>query len=106
MALNVSTEVRGDVVKIALEGELDASVSQIFKEAVEKAAQQKPKRLVLLAGKLSFMASAGLRILIFAKQKMGADTEIYVIGAQGPVLSTLKMSGFDRSVYIKDVYID
>ena len=83
MALKVSTEVKGDVIKISLEGELDASVSQIFKEAVEKAAQQRPKRLILLAGKLGFMASAGLRVLIFAKQKMGADVEIYVGGING-----------------------
>jgi anti-anti-sigma factor len=106
MALNVTSEKVGDVIKIALEGELDASVAQAFKQAVEKAAQDKPRRLVLLMEKLAFMASAGLRILIFAKQKMGAGVDIYVIGAQGPVLSTLKMSGFDRSVYIKDAYVD
>jgi len=106
MALNVSTESSGDVVKITLDGELDASVSGVFREAVEKAAVQKPKRLVMFMDKLAFMASAGLRILIFAKQKMGADVQIYVVGAQGPVLKTLQMSGFDRAVYLKDAYTD
>ncbi|MDD4872496.1 MAG: STAS domain-containing protein [Kiritimatiellae bacterium] len=106
MALNISMDVNNGVAKIVLEGEVDASVSDKFKEAVEKAARQKPNRLVMFMDKLTFMASAGLRILIFAKQKMGADVNIYVIGASGPVLNTLKMSGFDRSVYVQASYVD
>ena len=106
MALTITTNVANGVAKITLDGELDASVSGKFKDAVEAVAQQKPGRLVIFLDKLTFMASAGLRILIFAKQKMGADVGIYAIGAQGPVLSTLKMSGFDRSIYLKDAYVD
>lgn len=106
MALNISTDVNNGVAKIVLEGELDASVSGKFKEAVEQAAQNRPRRLVIFMEKLTFMASAGLRILIFAKQKMGADVSIYVIGAGGPVLNTLKMSGFDRAVYVQASYVD
>jgi hypothetical protein len=50
------------------------------------------------------MASAGLRVLIFARQKMGAGVSLYVIGSHGPVLNTLKMSGFHHSVYLQDAY--
>ena len=50
-------------------------------------------------GELEFMASAGLRVLIFARQKMGAGVSLYVIGSHGPVLNTLKMSGFHHSVH-------
>jgi anti-anti-sigma factor len=52
------------------------------------------------------MASAGLRVIVFAKQKMGQDVSIYVVGATGPVLNTLQMSGFDRAVYLRDSYQD
>jgi anti-anti-sigma factor len=51
---------------------------------------------------LSFMASAGLRVLIFAKQKMGETVGITLIGCQAPVRSTLEMSGFHHSVYLQD----
>ena len=74
------------------------------RSAIEKVAAAKPKRLVLFMSELTFMASAGLRVLIFARQKMGAGVALYVIGAQGPVLSTLTMSGFHHSVHLQDIY--
>ena len=105
MALNITT-VKGGIAKITLDGELDAGVALKFKEAVEAVASPKPEKLVIFMDKLAFMASAGLRILIFAKQKMGPDVGIYAVGAKGPVLNTLKMSGFDRSIYLRDAWVD
>lgn len=106
MALNVTVEEKNGVAKITLEGELDASVAEKFKQTVEQAAAMKPTKVVLLMDKLAFMASAGLRVLIFAKQKMGESVGIYVIGAQGPVLKTIQMSGFHHSVYLQDSYTE
>lgn len=104
MAFTSTLEMENDVAKITLAGELDASVAGQFKETIEQAAGQKPSRLVLYMNDLAFLASAGLRVLIFAKQKMGAGVDIYVVGSQGPVLGTLEMSGFHHSVYIQDAY--
>ena len=104
MALNISIEEGPDEAIIKLSGELDAATAPQFKESIEKVAAAKPKRLVLFMSDLTFMASAGLRVLIFARQKMGAGVALYVIGAQGPVLSTLKMSGFHHSVHLQDTY--
>lgn len=92
------------IVKITLAGDLDASTAQSFKEVVEKAAAAKPKRLILMMQKLDFMASAGLRILMFAKQKMGADTDIYMVGTQEMVKGTIKKTGFDQAVIMLDKY--
>ena len=50
------------------------------------------------------MASAGLRALIFARQKMGSGVSLYVIDNHGPVLSILTMSGFHHSVQLQDAY--
>lgn len=104
MAFSVSVETESDVVKMTLAGELDASTAPQFQGAIEQAAAAHPKRLVLFTEELSFLASAGLRVLIFAKQKLGADVDIHVIAPQEAVLGTLEMSGFDQSVYIEDAY--
>lgn len=104
MAFDVSMEKVNDDVRITLKGELDASVAGQFKEAIENASAQNPQRLVLLMEQLEFMASAGLRVLIFAKQKMGTNVAIYIIGSKGPVRNTLEMSGFHQSVYLQDTF--
>jgi anti-anti-sigma factor len=104
MGFNISVERGQGEATIKLSGELDAAVAPQFKEAIEKVAEAKPQRLVLLMDGLEFMASAGLRVLIFARQKMGPGVSLYVVGSRGPVLNTLKMSGFHHSVYLQDTY--
>jgi len=106
MAFNSAIEVANNVAKITLTGDLDASSAVAFKETIEKAAASNPTRLVLFMKDLDFMASAGLRVLVFAKQKMGTGVNIYLIAPQPPVLSSLEMSGFQNSVYIQDSYTD
>lgn len=104
MGFSISVEDGQGEATITLAGELDAAAAPQFKEAIEKVAEAKPQRLILLMDQLEFMASAGLRVLIFARQKMGAGVSLYVIGSRGPVLNTLKMSGFHHSVYLQDTY--
>jgi anti-anti-sigma factor len=106
MVFSAKLDSDGDTAKITLNGELDSAVAGEFKDVIEKAAEANPQKLVLFLSELSFMASAGLRVIIFAKQKMGANVNIYVIGATGPVLNTLQMSGFDQAVFIQDSYSD
>ena len=89
-----------EIAKITLSGELDASTAPDFRDQVEKATATSIKRLILDMSNLEYMASAGLRILIYAKQKIGMDTDFYVVSPQEPVLHTLTMTGFDQSVFI------
>lgn len=104
MAFSAELEMIDGIAKIALSGELDASTANTFKEEVEKAAVPDLKHLVLLMQDLEYMASAGLRVLIFAKQKMGTNVDIYIISPQETVLDTLVKTGYDQSVIIQDRY--
>jgi anti-anti-sigma factor len=104
MAFDATLETTNGIAKIKLSGELDASSAPSFKTAVEKAAAENPKRLVLLMEELDYMASAGLRVLIFAKQKMGADADIYIVAPQEMVLDTIQKTGYDQSVIVLNEY--
>jgi anti-sigma B factor antagonist len=104
VAFNANLEITGAIAKITLSGELDASVAPAFRAEIEKAVEQQPKHLVLLMQDLEYIASAGLRVLIFAKQKMGADVDVYAIAPQEQVRDTLEMTGFHHSLQILDEY--
>ena len=101
MPLEMTSSTDGKTARLTLGGELDGASAPSVRDAVDKALQSKPERLVLVLEKLSFMASAGLRILIFAKQKQ-ANLKIYLVKPQETVVDTLKKTGFYQSVYIVD----
>jgi anti-anti-sigma factor len=92
------------VAKITLSGKLDASNAGEFQELINQAAAKGIKRLALLLEGLTFMASAGLRTLVFAKQKLGSSVDIYVVAAQEQVVDTIKMTGLEYAVIMVDSY--
>ncbi len=105
MSFNVTLEMIDDKIgKITLAGELDASVAPLFREQIEKVVEAKAQKLVLILRDLTYMSSAGLRTLIFAKQKMGANTDVFIVSAQPSILETLELTGFDKSVILLNEY--
>ena len=101
MALDIKSAVDANSARIALTGELDGSTAPALREAVDKALSGKPAQLVLQVEKLTFMASAGLRILIFAKQKQ-PNLKIYLVKPQPSIVDTLHKTGFYDGVYVTD----
>jgi anti-sigma B factor antagonist len=104
MAFNLTSENINGIAKITLIGELDAASAGYFRDEIELVAAGSPRRLVLFTDGLTYMASAGLRALVFAKQKMGPSVDIYLIQVQEPVRETLEMTGFLHSVILLETY--
>jgi anti-anti-sigma factor len=97
--LEINSSIEGKTARLRLAGEVDAASAPGVRDEVEKLLQNRPERLVLLVENLTFMASAGLRILIFAKQKQ-PDLKVYVVSARETIVDTLQKTGFYQSVYI------
>jgi anti-anti-sigma factor len=104
MIFEAKFEMRDSIALITLSGELDAATAPEFREKVEEAAAHKAKRLALLMNDLEYMASAGLRVMIFAKQTLGPGVDVYIVGAQESVLETIEMTGFHHGVILRDSY--
>lgn len=104
MAFTSQFELHNDTGFITLAGELDRTSAGAFQKDVEQAAAAQVQRLVLRMEALTYMASAGLRVLVFAKQKMGAGVDIYMVGATEEVAGTIKATGFDKSVIMVETY--
>ena len=101
MPLDIKSSVEGTTARLTLAGQLDGASAPAVRAKVEELLAQKLDRLVLLLDDLSFMASAGLRIIIFAKQRQ-PQMRIYVIRPQEPIVETLRKTGFHDAVYIQD----
>jgi anti-anti-sigma factor len=104
MALTVTTNISDQATEITLAGELDAATAPLFQAELEKAAASKPRHLVLRVRNLEYMASAGVRMLIFAKQKLGRGVDVYVIAPQESVLETIRRTGLQNSLIVQDEY--
>ena len=104
MESKCSVECLGNLAKITLCGSLDANNATAFQEELKKLIGANIDRIVFYAKDLIYISSAGLRAIIFAKQKIGAHANVYLIAAQDAVLNIVKMSGLDNFMFIQDTY--
>lgn len=88
----------GGEVDVKLVGRLDASVAPELHSKMAEMQGQDIKKVTFDVKELEYIASAGLRVIIFAKQKLGADTEIFMKDASEEVRSVIEMTGCDNFV--------
>lgn len=106
MEFKYSVELKDKVAKINLSGRLDAANAPVFSEEIKKLVGQDFNKIVFFLKDLEYVSSAGLRVLVFAKQKMGASTQVFVVSPQQDVVDVIKMTGFDSFLTIQDSYTD
>ncbi|MGF1425305.1 STAS domain-containing protein [Kitasatospora sp. LaBMicrA B282] len=102
MPLSVSVSTSRDTATIELVGELDAASAPAFHDTIEQAAAAGVSTVLIRAHALTYLASAGLRSLVFARQKMGDQVTITVAGACAPVARTIRQAGFDRGLTLTE----
>ena len=102
---NYVTEI-GEISKIKLHGHIDASIAPALMEELKPLIAQKDtiKKLVFFADELEYIASAGIRAVVFAKQKLGSNVQVYLIGASDTILDVFKMTGIDKFLTIQDTF--
>jgi len=104
MAMTINRTKNGDEAHITVTGELDGSSAPQLRDEIDEAAKDNPKKLVFFLKDLEYIASAGIRVIVYAKQKIGTGLDIYVVGAQHQIVDTLQKTGVDKSVYLVDTY--
>jgi anti-anti-sigma factor len=98
MAFNTSFTAQDSTVTIVLAGDLDATAAPTFQQTVDQAVGPEMRRLVLDMSGLDYLSSAGLRQIIYARQKMADEVQVVLVGANDRVTQTIKLVGFDQSV--------
>ena len=87
-------------VDVVLKGRLDATVAPKLHEEMAKLQGSDIKKVTFDVKELEYIASAGLRVIIFSKQKLGADTEIFMKDVNEDVMQVIEMTGCDNFVTI------
>jgi len=99
MESKYSVVYEGTEVKVALEGRLDAANAPGLADELKKLVGKKISRILFDSKNLEYISSAGVRVIIFAKQKLGLESEVFFSGASAEIANVIKMSGLDN--YIK-----
>lgn len=90
-----------DIVEVCLNGYLDASNATELLEDMKKFAGKKISKIIFDAKNLEYIASAGLRVIVFTKQKIGYESDVILRSPQESVVSVVKMSGLDNFIDIE-----
>jgi anti-sigma B factor antagonist len=102
MALTTFLSVTDHTATIELVGELDSGSAPKLHRAIEEALRSDISCLELRAAGLTYMSSAGLRALLFARQKLGDAGSVIMLGAPREVARTVRLAGLEASIKLAD----
>ncbi|MBE2201332.1 MAG: anti-sigma factor antagonist [Anaerolinea sp.] len=92
--MNVETQETGDVVVVRLVGELDGRTAPQVEDSLVTVIQPGCKVLLEMSG-VSYMSSAGLRILLLLyRQITGQNGRVVLVGLQELLRDTMSITGF------------
>lgn len=103
MSFDCRWELTDRAAVLTLTGELDVHSAAEFRAVVEEALAAAPDRLVLAATELTYVSSAGLRGLLFARQKAAASVDVVLVGLRPEVERTIRLAGLEHAVTFADV---
>lgn len=91
--MTVDIEKNNQTVILKVEGRLDTTTAPALEKTVNEACEN-AKELVLNLEKLTYISSAGLRVLLAAQKKMNQQGSMKLISVCQEVMDVLEMTGF------------
>lgn len=99
--MNVDVQREGGNLLARVQGIVDGNNAADFQEVLQGAVQDGDKSLVLDFGKLEYISSAGLRVLLLvAKDLQNKGAAFAVCSVSGQVRELFSISGFDQIIAI------
>lgn len=98
---DLSVESDGQTVIVSASGEVDMVTAPRLDEAASRAIEDAPPTLVLDLSEVTFLASAGISVLVRAKQAAAERTDVRVVAAGSITLRPLQIMGLaeDLAIY-------
>ena len=98
MTLAINVSKAENHVTMTVSGEVDTKTAPDLLQELTKLDLNSLGQLRLKLAEVGFMSSAGLRALVFAKQKMPHSSSLYVSGASEVIQETITKTGLAQAV--------
>jgi anti-sigma B factor antagonist len=99
--MKVDETKQNDVLVMALDGRLDAETSPAFQDRLLAAIDGGEHSIVLDFGALSYISSAGLRVLLIAAKRLREKNGKFALcSLNSNIREVFKVSGFDAIIKI------
>ena len=96
MSLEIKTSDLGAIKLMLLNGRLDTETSADFELAAYDAHQAGSRAFVVDLSQITYVSSAGLRVLLALAKKLEGSGELKLCGIKGVVKEVFEKSGFAR----------
>jgi anti-sigma B factor antagonist len=101
-AMDIAQKEARGVVTLTLQGKLSAATAEAFDKAVASALPKATKRLVIDFKDVSYLASAGIRVLVKSQKKLAAGKiEMVLRNVKSQVKEIFEMAGLDAAFTFK-----
>lgn len=95
--INHSEAKEGKIVIVEIQGALDSNTSTDFEEYINQLLDKDKKFIILNAGRLEFVSSTGIGVVLYIQKKILARNGHFVIcSISDEILSLYKFLGFDK----------
>lgn len=98
--MTIDKKQDGNDLTLVLSGRLDTTTAPQM-EAVVKESLEGIKNLTLDFTELTYVSSAGLRVLLTAQKKMNAQGKMRVIGVSEQIMEIFEVTGFSEILTIE-----
>ncbi|WP_233130342.1 STAS domain-containing protein [Synechococcus sp. 1G10] len=106
MTLNITTETLTSHVSLFLEGEVDTTSAPQLLQTLTEIGLAELAELRIHAMSLTFMSSAGLRALVYAKQKMPHSSRLIFVGGSADIQEVITRTGLGNAVMLVETVDD
>ena len=90
---NYSMELNQKTLCITVTGEFVATVAQKLQKELEELKDKDICKVIFDLKEVTFIASSGLRVFIFAKKRINDSMDVDILNASAGTLKIIKMSG-------------
>lgn len=100
MTLTISSTTTDGFHLIILEGDVETKTAPALLDALTQIELSLIQELRIEMTAVSFLSSAGLRALVFAKQKMPHESRLILIGAADSIADVIQKTGLTQAVML------